>query len=72
MSWYTRNVDSLPYDPWKKHGVPLADVKACAAQQGVKFRHGDHLIIRMGFTQKYWNATMEEKAVITSAPGQQL
>lgn len=72
VAYYTRDGAPLPYDPWKSHGIPLDDLKACAEYQGVVFRHADHLIIRVGFTRKYYNATTEEKAVIISGAGQQL
>lgn len=50
VAYYTRNGAPLPYDAWKTHIVPLADIKAAAEHYGIKFRHGDNLILRMGWT----------------------
>ncbi|KAH9939439.1 hypothetical protein B0H21DRAFT_38796 [Amylocystis lapponica] len=48
----------LPYDPWTTHPIPLADLLACAAKEGVIFRRGDILLLRVGFMQR-WNATAQ-------------
>ena len=39
----------LPYDPWKPHSITVTDIQAAANSQGVEFRQGDILLIRMGF-----------------------
>ncbi|RDB19228.1 hypothetical protein Hypma_013552 [Hypsizygus marmoreus] len=51
----------LPYDPWTTHGITVAELEACAEAQGVVFRRGDILIIRVGFIRKYTTATQEER-----------
>ncbi|KAJ3768262.1 hypothetical protein FB446DRAFT_287921 [Lentinula raphanica] len=61
-------LDSLPYDPWTTHGLSVSELKACAEKQGVKFRQGDILILRVGFIQKYQNATQEERDALAGKP----
>jgi hypothetical protein len=52
VKYYTENgTKPLPYDPWSSHAIPLADLQACAKKEGVEFRQGDILVLRMGFTQ---------------------
>ncbi|KAG6827311.1 hypothetical protein H0H92_012359 [Tricholoma furcatifolium] len=53
--------DPLPYDPWTTHAITVADLEACAAAQGVTFRQGDILILRVGFIQKYYAVAQEER-----------
>ena len=50
-----------PYDPWTPHPIPVQDTEACVKQQGVTFKTGDILILRVGFTQKWYTATREER-----------
>ncbi|TRM57164.1 hypothetical protein BD626DRAFT_225283 [Schizophyllum amplum] len=59
VRFYTEGGRSLPYDPWTAHPVPLADIEACARKQGVEFRTGDILLLRMGYMQK-WNTSKPE------------
>ena len=54
MRFYTEGGKPLPYDPWTAHPIPVADLEACAKKQGVSFREGDILLLRVGFTKK-WN-----------------
>ena len=42
-----------PYDPISTHAIIVADLEACAQKEGVQFRQGDVLILRMGFIQKH-------------------
>ncbi|KAF5351475.1 hypothetical protein D9757_012874 [Collybiopsis confluens] len=58
----------LPYDPWTTHGLTVADLQACAEKQGVKFRQGDILILRVGFIRKYQNATQEDRDALVARP----
>lgn len=52
VKFYTaKGKNKLPYDPFASHPVPLSDIEAAAEQQGVTFRQGDILLLRMGFTQ---------------------
>ncbi|KAJ3915621.1 hypothetical protein F5877DRAFT_48234 [Lentinula edodes] len=58
----------LPYDPWTTHGLTVAELEACAEKQGVKFRQGDILILRVGFIRKYQNATQEARDALAARP----
>ena len=50
-----------PYDPCSTHAITLDVVKEVARAQGVRFRQGDILFLRCGFTQRYQNSTEEER-----------
>ncbi|KAL1706307.1 hypothetical protein EV121DRAFT_289636 [Schizophyllum commune] len=54
VRFYTEGGKPLPYDPWTAHPIPVADLEACAKKQGVTFREGDILLLRVGFIKK-WN-----------------
>lgn len=58
----------LPYDPWTTHPITVADLEACAKEQGVVFRRGDILIVRVGFIQKYGVATQEQRDALAGNP----
>ncbi|KAJ7684314.1 putative cyclase-domain-containing protein [Mycena polygramma] len=47
----------LPYDPWSTHPIGVKELEACAAAQGVKFRRGDILLLRVGFIKKYYESS---------------
>jgi hypothetical protein len=42
------------YDPFTSHPITLQDLKAVAAAQHVKFEVGDILLIRSGYTARYY------------------
>ena len=48
---------SLPYDPWTPHPISTQDLKACATKEGVTFRQGDILLLRVGWMQKWYSST---------------
>lgn len=52
---------ALPYDPWTSHPISVAELEACARAQGVKFRRGDILILRVGFIKKYYEVSQPER-----------
>lgn len=58
----------LPYDPWTTHAVTLQDIEACAQKEGVTFRQGDILILRVGWMQKWYAATQEERDALSGKP----
>jgi hypothetical protein len=58
----------LPYDPWTTHGISVAELQECAHSQGVTFKRGDILLLRMGFIQKYYGATTEERDALGGKP----
>ena len=68
VKFYTDTQGKLPYDPWTTHPIPLADLLACAAAQGVAFRHADILIIRAGFMLRYNGATQDERDGLQGKP----
>jgi len=58
----------LPYDPWTTHGITVPELEACAKHQGVEFRQGDILLLRVGFTQRYNAATVPEREALATEP----
>ncbi|KAI0956554.1 hypothetical protein AcW1_005205 [Taiwanofungus camphoratus] len=68
VRYYTSSGSPLPYDPWTTHPIPLTDLEACARQQGVTFKQGDILLIRMGFIQRFYAATQEERDSLRGKP----
>ncbi|KAG6856052.1 hypothetical protein H0H87_008066 [Tephrocybe sp. NHM501043] len=58
----------LPYDPCATHAIHVADLEACAKKQGVEFRQGDILLLRVGFINKYNTTTNEIRAALGSKP----
>lgn len=63
---------TLPYDPWATHAISVADLEACAKAQGVKFRRGDILILRVGFIKKYYEASQAERDALQAATSETL
>ena len=62
VKFYTANgTKPLPYDPWTTHAVPAADLQACAKQQGVTFKQGDILILRVGYMTRFNSASAQER-----------
>ena len=51
----------LPYDPWTSHPISVAELEACARAEGVTFKQGDILLIRMGHTKRYYESSQAEK-----------
>lgn len=64
-----RGTTRLPYDPWSTHGITVAELEECAVAQGVKFRQGDILMIRVGWIEKYHAVTQEERDVLAKSAG---
>ncbi|GBE82866.1 hypothetical protein SCP_0412530 [Sparassis crispa] len=61
VKYYTEDGSPLPYDPWSTHGIPVQDLEACAKKEGVTFKRGDILILRVGFIQRYYQLSSEQK-----------
>jgi len=61
VDFFTRDGAPLPYDPWMSHSIGVKDLQACAKLEGVEFRQGDILLLRVGFIQRYYNSSQEEK-----------
>ena len=68
VQYYTHSGAKLPYDPWTTHPITVDELKACAKFQGVEFRQADILLIRVGFIQKYYLTTQEEKDRLSNSP----
>ena len=56
----------LPYDPWTSYPIPAGDLEACAKQQGVTFKQGDILVLRVGFIQKWFAATKQDREALSA------
>ncbi|KZT11176.1 uncharacterized protein LAESUDRAFT_754864 [Laetiporus sulphureus 93-53] len=52
---------ALPYDPWTTYGISVDVLQDCARRQGVTFRWGDILLLRVGFMRRFYAATQEER-----------
>ncbi|KAI0713745.1 hypothetical protein C8Q76DRAFT_469104 [Earliella scabrosa] len=66
--YYTDLHGKLPYDPFTTHPITVADIVDCARVQGVTFRQADILLLRVGFTQRYYGATQEERDELSGKP----
>ncbi|KAI0761481.1 hypothetical protein BD413DRAFT_607112 [Trametes elegans] len=61
------NGGRLPYDPMTSYAVSAADLVACAQKQGVTFRRGDILLLRVGFMHRFYGSTKEERDIIANS-----
>lgn len=69
VNYYTASGSKpLPYDPWTTHAIGLSDLEACAKAQGVTFRQGDILILRIGFIKKFYESAQEERDALGGKP----
>jgi len=50
-----------PVDPWTSYAITPKEMEDCAKVQGVTFRRGDILLLRVGFIRKYYETTREER-----------
>ncbi|KAI0668301.1 hypothetical protein C8Q78DRAFT_980151 [Trametes maxima] len=62
------NGGRLPYDPMSTHAVPAPDLIACAQKEGIAFRQGDILLMRVGFMQRFYGGTQDERDEIADKP----
>lgn len=53
VSYFEKKNGSLPYDPWQTYGITVPMLEQVAKAQGVEFRTGDVLLLRVGFIRKY-------------------
>ena len=56
--WETKGT---PVDPWTNHEITPRELEGCAKAQGITFRKGDILLLRVGFIRKYHESTREER-----------
>lgn len=68
VGYHTRNGGELPYDPWTTHAISVNDLLSVADHQRVRFRHGDILLLRVGFIQKYNRVTSPERDALQLQP----
>ncbi|KAF8186407.1 hypothetical protein BJ912DRAFT_1022801 [Pholiota molesta] len=66
VEYFTESGKPLPYDPFATHAITVQELEACAKTQGVTFRQGDILILRVGFIQKYNAIDNEGRAALGS------
>lgn len=50
-----------PVDPWTSHAITPQELEECAKFQGITFRRGDILLLRVGFIRKYYESACEER-----------
>ena len=65
VEFYTNaGAKPLPFDPWATHAIPVSDLEACAKSQGVVFKQGDILLLRVGFMLRFSTASKEEREAL--------
>ena len=64
--WETKGT---PVDPWTNRAITSRELEECAKVQGITFRKGDILLLRVGFIRKYYESTCEEKNRLTNLGG---
>ncbi|OCH86178.1 hypothetical protein OBBRIDRAFT_797438 [Obba rivulosa] len=68
VKYYTDTQGDIPYDPWTTHGIPVKDLEACAQHEGVTFRQGDILLLRVGFMRKWNVVSQPERDALSGKP----
>jgi len=53
VSYLEKKNGSLPYNPWQTYSITVPMLEEVAKAQGVEFRTGDILMLRIGFIRKY-------------------
>lgn len=66
VRFFTKDGKDLPYDPWTSHGITVAEIEACARDEGVDFRKADILLLRVGFIKRYHESSQAEKDEIAN------
>lgn len=56
----------IQHDPLAHHAVPLTTFQDIAASSGIKFRPGDIVFLRTGFTRAWESAALTKKETIMS------
>jgi hypothetical protein len=52
---------SISYSVFDGHSIPVAQLETCAKEQNVAFKHGDILLVRIGWTKTYHGLNKEER-----------
>jgi kynurenine formamidase len=55
---------SIPITPFEAKAIPISDIKAVAADQGVTFQPGDILFVRSGFVRGYEALSSNERKAL--------
>ncbi|KAJ3553134.1 hypothetical protein NM688_g3777 [Phlebia brevispora] len=67
VQFYTDNgTKPLPYDPWATHPIPVRDLEACAKKEGITFRQGDILVLRIGWLEKWYAASWDVRNALAN------
>ena len=54
-------------DPLTKYAITPEELQECANAQGITFRRGDILLLRVGFIRRYYDSTREERDVLADS-----
>ena len=65
-SYYTDNGGKLPYEVLKTSSLSVTQHQEVARAQGVTFRKGDILLLRVGFMKTYYEMTDAEKEALAN------
>ncbi|OCB89636.1 hypothetical protein A7U60_g3112 [Sanghuangporus baumii] len=68
VRFLTKDGEPLPYDPWMSHAITAPEIEACARAQGVTFQKADILLLRVGFTKRYYESSQAEKEALANKP----
>lgn len=55
------------YDPLTSHAISVEELKAVAAEQGVEFQIGDILLVRSGYTARYYELEKSDPKKLLAA-----
>ncbi|KAL5528943.1 hypothetical protein ACEPAG_4917 [Sanghuangporus baumii] len=68
VRFFTKDGKPLPYDPWTSHAITVPEIESCARAQGVTFQKADILLLRVGFTKRYYESSQAEKDALANKP----
>ncbi|KAF7777723.1 hypothetical protein Agabi119p4_3795 [Agaricus bisporus var. burnettii] len=68
VTYLTKKGGPLPYDPWTTHSLSVSLLEDIAKAQGVEFRTGDILLLRVGFIQKYERVSQGDRDALAQKP----
>ncbi|CAK7235429.1 hypothetical protein SBRCBS47491_009290 [Sporothrix bragantina] len=64
VSWAKRQGKNVQF--FQKHPIPIDDIKAIVAEQGLTIRKGDILLLRTGYAAAYQQLSREERVDVAS------
>lgn len=69
LDWYSWAAEQgIHFDHFASHGIPLPQLQAVVAAQGVQFRPGDILLVRTGWLPAYNALSEDQKAALPYRP----